>query len=187
MNYYTSDTHFGHRFVSELRGFDSTDEHDEFLIEQINKTVKKGDTLWVLGDLSMGSVKQETYALSLMKRVPSQLHFIAGNHDSVHPMHKKWWKMIPAFLEVFESVSPYSRMKLAGRELLMNHLPYHGDHQDVDRYDQYRMPDFGVPLLCGHVHSAWQVDGAQFNVGVDMNDFKPVSQEEVIEFYDHVS
>lgn len=95
--------------------------------------------------------------------------------------------MLPTFLEVFDSVSPYARVRLAGRDLLMNHLPYSGDHQDVDRYDQYRMPDLGIPLLCGHVHAEWKVEGIQFNVGVDVNDFKPVSQEEVIEFYDHVS
>jgi calcineurin-like phosphoesterase family protein len=41
--------------------------------------------------------------------------------------------------------------------------------------------DDGLPLICGHVHEAWRVRGRMLNVGVDVNDFTPVSQEQVAE------
>lgn len=66
----------------------------------------------------------------------------------------------------------------------MSHLPYHnsGDHTPGNRYNEYRLPNEGLPLLCGHVHDAWKFQGNQFNVGVDVNDFKPVSANTVVEW-----
>lgn len=58
-----------------------------------------------------------------------------------------------------------------------------GDHKPEERHTQYRLPNEGMPLLCGHVHDAWKFNGNQFNVGVDVNDFLPVSAQTVIDWW----
>lgn len=53
--YFTSDPHFGHRKVAEIRGFDSPEEHDAALAANWRAVVRPGDKVWVLGDLAMSS------------------------------------------------------------------------------------------------------------------------------------
>ena len=52
--FFIGDTHFGHHKIAVLRGFGSVQEHDEYLIEQWNATVRKRDTVWHLGDVLFG-------------------------------------------------------------------------------------------------------------------------------------
>ena len=51
--FFIADTHFGHRNICKYRPqFKNPYEHDEYIIEQWNKTVnKKRDIVWVLGDM----------------------------------------------------------------------------------------------------------------------------------------
>ena len=37
---------------------------------------------------------------------------------------------------------------------MVSHFPYSGDHSEESRYDQWRLPDFGVPIIHGHTHSS---------------------------------
>lgn len=62
-----------------------------------------------------------------------------------------------------------------------SHFPYAGDSHDADRYTELR-PEGRGPLVHGHVHTEWQTNGEQFNVGVDVNDYKPVSEETLIDW-----
>ena len=58
MNYYISDLHFGHARLNEkidCRGFESTEQMDEYMIAQWNSRVKDGDHVFILGDLSVSS------------------------------------------------------------------------------------------------------------------------------------
>ena len=52
--WFTADLHLGHRAILRLanRPFSSIDQHDETIIENINKLVKSGDDLYILGDIS---------------------------------------------------------------------------------------------------------------------------------------
>lgn len=63
-----------------------------------------------------------------------------------------------------------------------SHFPYEGDSHDKDRYTELRPEDSRYPVVHGHVHTSWQVRGNQFNVGVDVNDFKPVSEETLVDW-----
>lgn len=177
---FTADLHLGHGFVSNLRGFATTEKHDDHIIRNLKTSVRKDDVLWVLGDYS---VSQHQEAREMLAEVPGRKVLVPGNHDPEHPMHRNAWKAQAAAFDVFEAVVPYQRIRLNKINFLMSHLPYEGDHKDVDRYDEYRLPDKGMPLLCGHVHEAWRFRGSQFNVGVDVNDFKPVPANTVLEWW----
>lgn len=43
-----------------------------------------------------------------------------------------------------------------------------------------RKKDHGDWLLCGHVHGAWAQMGKQINVGVDVRNYQPISELEII-------
>ena len=50
MTFFTADLHFGHKNILayDNREFASTEEHDEFLIEQWNSVVGIDDEVWIL-------------------------------------------------------------------------------------------------------------------------------------------
>lgn len=169
--WFTSDLHFGHRFVAGLRGFDGPDEHDEVLIERWSKNVRKDDQVWVLGDLAASS---PTRALEIVQSLPGTKHLIAGNHDNCHPMHRDSHRWQPRYLEAFSSVQPFARRRIDGTEVLLSHFPYAKDRNEA-RYMQYRLRDEGAWLLHGHTHQADQrLEGREIHVGVDAWDFTPV-------------
>lgn len=174
---FTADLHFGHNFVAGLRGFDSAEEHDESMIDNINSATQDEDILWILGDIGIRT-NEET--LDKVGRLKGRKMLISGNHDSTHPMHKNAWKSQARALRVFEYVAPFQRLRLGGEDVLLSHLPYSGDHSDEDRYGQYRLKDEGLPLLCGHVHDAWEQHGVQWNVGIDFG--PPVHEAAVIQW-----
>lgn len=168
---YTADLHIGHRLVAGLRGFETPVDHDEALVEAWNRAVSPRDSVWILGDVTSGSFRD--YHRGVVERLNGTLHLVSGNHDGTHPMHRDAHKRLPGYGTVFASIQPAGRHRLPdGTEVLLNHFPYAGDHAEVQRYDQWRLPDLGVPLLCGHVHDAWQRSlsprgTVQVNVGLD--------------------
>lgn len=180
--WYTADLHIGHRLVSEIRGFESPIDHDTALIDSWSSTVQPRDTVYVLGDVAVSGYG---YALSVMESLPGKKHLVAGNHDPVHPMHRQ--SFAPKFHEwasVFATISPFGRRRLAGREVLMSHFPYaewgDGPQRPGSRYDQYRLPDVGTPLLHGHTHGDEREHGHSLHVGMDAWEMKLVDQEQVI-------
>lgn len=163
---FTSDLHLGHPLVARLRGYASTEEHDAALVRAWRQTVSKRDVVYILGDVTVG---KDAYALDLLSQLPGTKHLISGNHDPSHPMHRRRARAAQRqYLEVFDSVQTMGVVQLHGERVLLSHFPYDADHDSRDReFDQWRLPDLGAPLLCGHVHDAWHVRGHQFNVGVD--------------------
>ena len=73
---------FGHDkdFVYQERGFNSIQEHDETILNNINSIVEEDDTLYVLGDLMLGDNEA---GIEKIKRIKCQnIFIILGNHDS---------------------------------------------------------------------------------------------------------
>lgn len=138
-----------------MRGFSSTDEHDEAVLGPILE-LSVTDEVWLLGDVSGGQKEEELHALGLLRDAPASLHLIAGNHDSVSAIHRNGWKHQRRWLNVFTSVQSFGRVRLAGRQVLMSHFPYarsgDGPDRDESRYLEFRLPDEGFPLLHGHTH-----------------------------------
>lgn len=175
--YYTSDTHFGHRRVSEIRGFASTAEHDQAIIDNWKKVVKPRDQVWILGDLCIGRL-DDTFRI--LEELPGELHLIAGNHDPVHPMHKSAHRYQPRYLNVFSSVQPFAKHSFDGRNLLLSHFPYSRDREEA-RYMQWRLRDEGEWLLHGHTHGQEKQVGKEIHVGLDAWGMSPVSRDTIVE------
>ena len=88
--WFTSDTHFGHKNILKystnrqndmglsLDDPDMMKKHDEILIQRWNMTVKKHDTVYILGDFSFASPEETR---KILEKLNGKKHLIIGNHD----------------------------------------------------------------------------------------------------------
>ena len=209
--WYTSDTHFGHRLVAiEKRGFASMEEHDETIIANWNSVVKFTDIVYLLGDVAMNWKGAE----EKIARLNGVIHLITGNHDPMFPGNRDSHKHQAKWIGTgkFDSIQAYARRKVNGREFLLSHFPYQGDHVGTERYTQYRLRDEGMWLVHGHTHQQyrlgedivrtlrplpflreqgddqdpWRWRNRQLHAGLDAWDLHPVCEDEVMKLMDSV-
>ena len=172
MRFFTADLHFGHRSIIEYcrRPFADRDSMTEGLIERWNKVVSNNDTTYIAGDLSFygtGKTKE------ILARMNGEKILIRGNHDDVKTDEKaKSLGML--------SVSDSMAIAIGDEMFNICHYPYHGDHTEKERFTERRLPNDGRWLIHGHVHSEWQVFDKQINVGVDVWDWAPISEADIL-------
>lgn len=191
MRWFTADLHLGHQNVLKYcnRPFANVDEMNEALIHNWNSVVTSNDTTYVLGDFAMGSIKD---TLPLVSQLNGTKVLIPGNHDrcwsGIQQSDTKRTSWILKYLDagfdhIVEYQSSYNHISIGDTYgVKLNHFPYVGDSQDEDRYVSHRPVDKGYWLLHGHVHDAWVVRGRMINVGVDVHDYFPVSEELILAY-----
>lgn len=180
-DYFWSDTHFGHALVSRLRGFESIEEHDAFLIAKMKNNVGPKDTLWLLGDVALGDRQAGLASIDSVECERKEL--IWGNHDAGHPMHKDSVRARAEYLEVFDSADSMGRISTNKMKILLSHFPYAGDHSSKDRSVPFRLRDEGMNLIHGHVHDQGLYRDRQINVGVERHMDGPVELGELVGGY----
>ena len=183
--WFTSDIHFSHRLLAiDIRRFDSVEEHDETIIENINKCVRKDDSLWILGDLSLK--KPDVFA-PLFRRLKGNKYIIWGNYDYGWGGNREAYKFGKAYAEMgVLHANDYGRRKIDGHNVMLSHFPYSGDHSLIERYDEYRLRNMGNPVLHGHTHedkviSTAGVNTLQIHIGLDAWKLQPVEINTVVE------
>ncbi len=153
--YFTADLHLGHELVAQHRGYSDVSRHDDGIVQALIETVLEHSTLWILGDV-MGWGSHRDYALSRLLEVRSEtgtaMHLVPGNHDTCHPLHRNAHKEQSKYLDVFDSVQPFAKIRHNRRDVLLSHFPYEGDHTVEERFNQWRLRDYGQPLIHGHTH-----------------------------------
>ena len=170
--FFTSDTHFNHaniiRFCS--RPFETVEEMNEQLILRWNEVVAPDDTVFHLGDFALGGSAVWTKVLD---RLNGKIHLIMGNHDLKN--------LRQGFMGRFEEVTMQRYIQVGKVSLYLNHHPFlcfEGGQRD------------NCWQLFGHVHTCPNNTGVdadrlpllyptQYDVGVDNNDYRPVSFLEV--------
>lgn len=154
--WFTSDLHLGHAKVAQLRGFDSPAEHDEALADMWRSTVRREDSVWVLGDVT-GSTSKKAVAAAMFKlmALPGWKHLILGNHDAAHPMYRDAFKRSAEYSYAFHTVAMAARRRIEGRNVLLSHFPYERD-RDETRHSQWRLRNEGLWLIHGHTHGEEQ-------------------------------
>lgn len=186
MIYFTSDTHYNHAKIIEYskRPFNDLDEMREKLINNWNAIVMPEDTIYHLGDFAMGQNCLDTME-NIMHRLNGHKHLVPGNHDPCHPAHyrskvEKGELAKQRFLDAgFESINLEHEIIIAGNLVKMCHMPYMGDHTDRERYEEYRPKNEGLWLLHGHTHGLWRKKDKMIDVGVDANNYAPISIDEI--------
>lgn len=189
------------------RPFDTVEKMNEGLILGFNEILTRDDRLVILGDICMGKLENSLTWLSYLDA--GEIVLIPGNHDrwSLAYPHRgtdedqiekretfrQQYEMDERFWVIPDRENSYWTGATLGYEgehplryTFFSHYPYDGDsHGDGnDRYGHLRAPSrlAEIPMVHGHVHTEWQVRDRQFNVGVDVNDFKPVSEEVLTEW-----
>lgn len=173
--FFTSDTHFGHANIMRFckRPFESVEEMDRVLIENWNAKVGKDDTVFHMGDFAWGGAAEWSHLLDVLN---GRIYLVLGNHDMRN--------INQGFMKRFEWVGFQALINVEGRKVLLNHYPMlcyagsYGSRKDM------------VYQLFGHVHSSDTCDNidfprmshlfpTQYDVGVDNNNFTPISFTEV--------
>lgn len=148
-------------------------EMNETLIDNWNKTVGPNDIVYHLGDFCFaGSAAWH----SLLGQLNGRIHLIVGNHDEKN--------LRQGYEQLFESIVPQARLFIEGYNVYLNHYPF----MCYPGYKPYTIQ------LFGHIHSSHsKFDGldaviakkslqpSQYDVGVDWNNYAPISWREVIE------
>ena len=171
--FFTSDTHFYHANVISYndRPFDSVEQMNQTLINNWNRMVRKSDVIFHLGDFAFGGKKHWN---SILDQLNGKIYLVLGNHD----MNSFKW----ALAERFEQVALEMYAIIDGQHIRLAHEPFLC----------YGGSDHNVWQLFGHVHSRENKNGPyagrlsmllplQYDVGVDNNDYTPVSFEQVRE------
>lgn len=167
MIWFTSDLHYGHENIISYssRPFQSTAEMNDVLIDHINASVQKNNTLYIVGDIAM---KRAQFYECLARINCTNIHLVKGNHD---PENVK-----PG--GTLKSVSDYKYVRVAEHRLVLCHYPFY------EWYHKRR----GVIHLHGHTHGTIEEAKLQygrndlsFDVGVDVLDYKPVNFDQVLE------
>ena len=161
----TSDTHFGHTNILSYENrieklkVSTVEEHDQELIKRWNSVVSKDDLVLVLGDFSFLKANKTE---ELIQKLNGDIVLIRGNHD-IFLDDKKFNK------KLFKAVYDYKETKYKGQEIALMHYPI----QDFKHQNKETKP---AVLLFGHIHTfKVEIPKHSFNVGVDVNDYYPVS------------
>ncbi len=155
MYFFTSDEHYRHANIIKYcnRPFNTVQEMDTELIKRHNSVVTSGDTVIHAGDFTLGNREA---AYRYQKQLNGTHIFLKGSHDrwlKGRKVHEIWEKTIEG---KFIVVCHYS-MKV-----------WHRSH-----YNSWQ--------LYGHSHGGLEPQGKQWDIGVDNNNFYPVSFEQIKE------
>jgi calcineurin-like phosphoesterase family protein len=152
---------------------------DAELAKNWRELIMPDDEVWLLGDICMGDKDK---SLPLLASLPGTKHLITGNHDD--PFRKP--EEVATYLQFFDSVQDSTTLTIGNEIVNLCHFPYLGadrgrGHSDAKRFRENRLIDDGRILICGHVHEAWKTKDRMLNVGVDMWNYYPVSEDQIRE------
>ena len=162
--WFIGDPHFFHEKTAFIRGFETVEAQNNFIVNKWLKVVNADDRVIVMGDCSGGNREQERKALELIQSLPGEKELICGNHDSTSSVQKTPSPNRRLFNETFNRVSEYGRVRHYGKEILLSHYPYwasqDGPGRGPGRYEQFRLPDLGKLLIHAHTHHNHPTNGS---------------------------
>ena len=172
--FFTSDLHLGHEVILKYRPrFQTVEEMDETILRNWNRKVTERDEVYFLGDLTFQSKHRADYYLQQMK---GRKHLIVGNHD------QEWMVQLEDVTKFFESIQDMKVLDLEDKCMTLCHFPM------LEWYgSRYGKPSY---LLHGHIHARTHLLSYHYikehlpnalNVGVDVNEYEPVTFEELLE------
>ncbi len=171
MLWFTSDLHLGDEQIMRFaaRPWRNVAEMADALIDNINACVRPADDLYLLGDIAY-HLTPEKAAAYLRRLSCEHIHLLFGNHD------REW-----ASGADLASQDDYLEIHYRGRKLCLMHYPL------LSWNGMYR----GSFQLHGHIHSkgpSYNLSDRErgyfrYDVGVDANEYRPVSFADLLAFY----
>lgn len=173
--FFTADWHLSSQLINKIynRPFKNVLEMNAGLIDKCNAVASEEDIVIHLGDFLIYGNDQGEQGLKInprffLKKINATFLNIEGNHDTTNKTKSVGWFVQTRLGNTFPDVS-------------IAHYPsFHPKIKDLVRP--------GWIHLCGHVHDKWKcfIDKDRqvlnINVGVDVWDYKPVSETELISY-----
>ena len=156
MYYWTADEHFGHNNIIKYvnRPFTNIHEMNEELIERFNSKVTKDDITIHAGDFALVNKRNEV-AKKFIDRLNGKHTFLWGSHDY-------WQKPRNYYHEIHE-------VKIDGIWIVTSHY----------QMTSWRASQYNSWHLYAHAHGQSESVGKSMDVGVDPNNFYPISFDEI--------
>lgn len=113
-HYICADLHLGHKNAHKMPGrthFETSEDHDNYIVQQIQETCGPNDFLWILGDAAF-----TCEGLQKLKGLSCHLGLIGGNHDD-NTAHK--------YLEIFDQYRGMATGTVNGFKVVYTHVPVH--------------------------------------------------------------
>lgn len=171
----TSDLHLSHKnilkYTDRHKYYTDIQDHDNQIIDTINKHVKKRDILYILGDVSFNYPKQQFDKLKC-----NRINIIPGNHD-------KWINNEVGDLYLLNDYITNNRIisicnnitdiKHNGATFIMSHYPL----------ARWNKGHYGSYMLHGHCHGSYNNENSscrRLDVGWD-NFYRPITLDEIID------
>ena len=136
---------------------------DRAIIDNWNLVVSKDDLVYIIGDLAMRHNKNKLR--EILEQLNGTKVLVLGNHDKI--------KNIP--VECFQTVC--ERLHLIGDNY--NFILVHDPAEASANHFSKQL------YLCGHLHSMPEnrMYKNWYDVGVDANNFTPISLEEILKIF----
>ena len=181
----TSDTHYSHKNIcrgvtnwrtkdgkipiESTRDFNTIEDMNSVIVDNINSKIGPDDTLIHLGDFSFGGF--DKIGQFLDRLVCNNIHLVLGNHD--HHIKNNRENIHDRFL----SIQNYLEVNIGGADFVLSHYP-------LCSWNQLSK---GAIQLHGHVHlptnKKWG-NGKRLDVGVDGNNYQPYKLTEIVHMMD---
>lgn len=177
MIFFTSDLHFYHEKIIHHcnRPFQDAQVMNEKIINNWNSVVRPEDDVFILGDVTM---KGPEKAFAVLSRLAGNKFLIKGNHD--YFLDDKEWQQ---YAWVFRWVKDYHELVWKNQKFILFHYP-------ITEWDDYFK---GSIHLHGHQHNQKVYNHQQreaklrrYDVGVDANEYYPVSIHTIIDFFSRI-
>ena len=171
MVYFTADMHFGHRGIITMqnRPFETVEEMDRVLLQNYNAVVHRDDTVYILGDICHHMKTDQ--ADELIKKLNGKKYLIKGNHDKNYDPR------------LFADIQDFMTASVNGQYFAMMHYPMLS----------WPKKNSGSIQLHGHIHARMDYNEKnrsegvkRYDVGVDANNFFPVSVKQIIDFFERM-
>ncbi len=169
----SSDYHFFHKNIIKFcqRPFDNVDEMNRVLINNWNNIVSKEDTVYFLGDFSLGNYAETK---SVLDQLNGNIIFIKGNHDNIIERNH-------ILLKRFESFVDYKEINVDNKHIVLFHYPI----------ESWNRQFHGSIHIHGHTHGNFApTDGLILDAGLDgvlckSNDpktYRPLEIHEILDY-----
>lgn len=171
--YFTSDLHFYHdKIIKHVgRPFYTYEDMNQKLVDNWNCLIKAADEVYILGDIMMKGARYATEILSQLKGIK---YLVRGNHDGFLDN--------PDFEQerFFRWVKDYHELVYQNTRFVLCHYPileWNGFYKGAIHLHghQHNHEDYNYRNLQQKI---WRYD-----VGVDANYMKPVSAEDILDFF----
>jgi len=201
--FFTSDSHHSHKNIcigvsdwddktKSCRNFQTLEEMNKTIVNNINKYVKQDDILYHLGDWSFGGIEN---IWEFRKQINCEnIYLVPGNHD--HHVKKNkilpnchnpfieienepnsvYYRQVPA-KDIFTTVLPeLTKIVIDKQEVILSHFPL----------EEWENMDRGSWMLHGHSHHTkdytdLNMYAKRMDVGMDWEEFRPYNWDEIKE------